>query len=227
MKRILEAIKNFFYGVLVALFTIGISTIISLNLKFIYNLSIDKYNLDKVGQVSKEMLIKDYSTLINYLQNPFVDKLKFENFSMSNNGEFHFYEVKKIFLSIYLLTFIILIFFIILFIIRRNKKKKNNIYKLFNYGVNTLTCIIVVLLSAIFIDFSKAFIIFHKIFFNNDYWIFDERTDPIIKVLPEEVFMLYAIVIIFIIIANIFICKLYYYKKTFSKKNKEDKSISA
>lgn len=226
MKRILEVFKKIFYGFLLAIFTIGISTIISLNFKFIYSFSIDKYNLDKVGQVSKKMLMKDYSTLINYLQNPFVDKLNFENFSMSNNGEFHFYEVKKIFLAIYLLTFIIFIFFIVLFIIRKSKKKKINIYKLFNYGANTLTGIIAVLLLAIFIDFSKAFIIFHKIFFNNDYWIFDERTDPIIKVLPEEVFMLYAIVIIFIMMAYIFICKLYYYKKTFSKKNKEEKSIS-
>ena len=90
-----------------------------------------------------------------------------------------------------------------------------------------LICIIVALLSVIFTNFSKAFIIFHKIFFNNNYWIFDERTDPIIKVLPEEVFELYALVIISIIVVVIFISKLYYYRKTYVKLNKKDKGISA
>lgn len=226
MKRILNTFIKIFYGFLFAIFTMGISTIISLNSKFIYSFSIDKYNLVKIGQVSKEMLMKDYSTLINYLQNPFIDKLNFVNFPMSNNGEVHFYEVKKIFLSIYFITFIIFIFFTILFFIRKYKNEKIHIYKLFNYGANTLICIISILLSAIFIDFSKAFIIFHKIFFNNNYWIFDERTDPIIKVLPEEVFLLYALVIISIIIIVIFICKFYYYKKKFIKTNKKEKSIS-
>ena len=227
MKRILEGIIKVFYGFLLALFTIGISVIISLNFKFIYSFSIDKYNLDQIGQVSKEILMKDYTTLINYLQNPFIDKLNFINFPMSNNGEFHFYEVKKIFLGIYIITFIIFIFFIVLFIIKKYKSKKIYIYKLFNYGANMLIFIIATLLSIIFINFSKAFIIFHKIFFNNDYWIFDERTDPIIKVLPEEVFKLYTLVIISIIIVAIFISKLYYYRKTYIKLNKKDKGISS
>ncbi|MFU7518064.1 DUF1461 domain-containing protein, partial [Clostridium sp. HCS.1] len=61
---------------------------------------------------------------------------------------------------------------------------------------------------------SKAFVIFHNIFFNNDYWIFDERTDPIIKVLPEDVFMLYSLVIVALVIIAVIVYKLYYnYKK--------------
>lgn len=213
MKSIFNNINKIIYGMLIAIFTIGISTIAVLNSKFIYYYSIDKYGLDKLGNISKEMLIKDYSILIRYLQNPFIDKLNFNNFPMSVNGEIHFYEVKKIFLSIYLITICIGLFFALSFIIKKIKGRKINLYKKLNYGANTLLVIIISLLSAMFIDFSKAFVIFHKIFFNNDYWIFDERTDPIIKVLPEEVFMLYALVIVALVIIAVVVYKFYYYYK--------------
>lgn len=211
MRSIFNSIIKVIYGIFIAILTIGISTIMTLNSQFIYHYSIDKYSLDKLGNVSKEMLIKDFNTLIKYLQNQFIEKLKFNNFPMSINGEFHFYEVKKIFLSIYCITIFIVLFFIVLFIVNRITGKKIYFHKILNYGANTLIFIIISLLSAIFIDFSKAFVVFHKIFFNNDYWIFDERTDPIIKVLPEEVFMVYALVVIGLVIFGIIVYKLYYY----------------
>ena len=37
-------------------------------------------------------------------------------------------------------------------------------------------------------DFSSAFIRFHKIFFTNDLWILDPRTDTLIQMLPEPFF---------------------------------------
>ena len=45
------------------------------------------------------------------------------------------------------------------------------------------------------IDFNKAFILFHKVFFNNDMWMFDPAADPIIEILPEAFFMHCAMVI--------------------------------
>lgn len=225
MKNLLVTVKKFLYGILVSLFTIGISTIITLNSKFIYSYSIDKFNLADIGKVSKDMLMKDFSTLINYLQNPFMSKLKFINFSMSINGEFHFYEVKKIFLYIYIMTIGVSLIFLLLFIYRKVNNKNISIYKTLNYGANSLICIIGGILAAIFIDFSKAFIMFHKIFFNNDYWIFDERTDPIINVLPEEVFRLYALVIISLVVFFIILYKVYYYKKSLKRTEKYNKSI--
>lgn len=102
MRSIFNNMIKVIYGIFIAILTIGISTIMALNSQFIYHYSINKYSLDKLGNISKEMLIKDFNTLIKYLQNPFIEKLKFNNFPMSINGEFHFYEVKRIFLFIYL-----------------------------------------------------------------------------------------------------------------------------
>ena len=46
------------------------------------------------------------------------------------------------------------------------------------------------------LDFDRAFVIFHKIFFpGKDNWLFDWRTDPIILALPQEFFRNCAILI--------------------------------
>lgn len=213
MRKIIKLLINTVEGALISLLTIGISVIITMNLKSIYKYSIDKFNLVKLGGVSKDNLIKDFNGLISYLQNPFIKKLEFDNFIMSKNGEFHFYEVKNIFLNIYLLVFIILIILLARVIYCRYKKIPMKWPSLLNKGANGLIVIIAFLASVIVTNFSEAFIMFHKIFFNNDYWIFDEKTDPIISVLPEELFELYAIIILSIIIVSIIIYKGIYYKK--------------
>lgn len=38
-------------------------------------------------------------------------------------------------------------------------------------------------------DFSKYFVVFHRIFFNNDLWILDPATDMLINIVPEPFFM--------------------------------------
>jgi len=46
------------------------------------------------------------------------------------------------------------------------------------------------------IDFDRAFVIFHTLFFpGKDNWIFDWRMDPIILILPQEFFRNCAILI--------------------------------
>ncbi|MCT1989293.1 DUF1461 domain-containing protein, partial [Helcococcus kunzii] len=39
------------------------------------------------------------------------------------------------------------------------------------------------------IDFSSAFVKFHKIFFDNDLWLLDPKTDLMIRMLPEKYFL--------------------------------------
>lgn len=212
MKKINEIGIKFIKGLVIALFTLGISVIFTLNLKIIYEYCIDKFKLNYIVNLSKEDIMLDYNNLINYLQNPFNKKLSFDNFIMSKNGEIHFFEVKRIFLFIYLITLIIFILGLIYIYINKINKNKTNIYKDLNYGANTLILFICIIASSMLLDFSKAFIIFHKIFFKNDYWIFDERLDPIIKVLPEEVFMIYAVVILILVLLFIISYKIYYYK---------------
>lgn len=47
------------------------------------------------------------------------------------------------------------------------------------------------------LDFNRAFVIFHKLFFSGkDNWLFDSRKDPIINMLPAEFFRNCAILIL-------------------------------
>ena len=60
----------------------------------------------------------------------------------------------------------------------------------------SVLAIIVLLFGIVSINFDKAFVIFHKIFFaGKDNWTFDPRYDEIINVLPQEFFMNCAIFI--------------------------------
>ena len=50
-------------------------------------------------------------------------------------------------------------------------------------------------------DLDRAFIVFHSLFFpGKDNWIFDQRTDPIIRLMPEEFFRNCAILILALLI---------------------------
>lgn len=46
-----------------------------------------------------------------------------------------------------------------------------------------------ILAGIISTDFTKYFIIFHQIFFRNDLWILDPRTDLLINIVPESFFV--------------------------------------
>ncbi len=56
-------------------------------------------------------------------------------------------------------------------------------------GTVMFFAVLAVLAGIISTDFSKYFIVFHKIFFRNDLWMLDPRTDLLINIVPEPFFM--------------------------------------
>lgn len=70
----------------------------------------------------------------------------------------------------------------------------------------------------IVVNFEGSFVLFHKIMFNNDYWIFDPNLDPVINILPEEFFFHAGLMIlILIIIASLNNYLIYRFLKESSK----------
>ena len=55
-------------------------------------------------------------------------------------------------------------------------------------GTGAVFAVALVLIDIISTDFTKYFIVFHKIFFNNDLWVLDPRTDMLINIVPEGFF---------------------------------------
>lgn len=183
--------KEFIYAIINAFMIISGSVLLGLNLRFLYY-----FNIPKIQALNEEYsgsLIKsNYDILIDYL-NPFYrGKLRLDGLAMSPQGEFHFEEVKVIFDLVFIL-FLVMLFLSILIFIRKRKEKD---YRYMKYTA-VLTFIIPVILGIPFlIDFSRSFVIFHEIAFSNDYWIFDPRIDPVIRILPEWFFMQSAFLIL-------------------------------
>lgn len=71
-------------------------------------------------------------------------------------------------------------------------------------GVFFAACL--ALAAVISTDFSRYFVVFHHIFFDNDLWILDPDTDMLINIVPEAFFMDTAlrIAIVFAIFVTIF-----------------------
>ncbi len=56
-------------------------------------------------------------------------------------------------------------------------------------GTGLFFAVICGLAAIISTNFSKYFIVFHRIFFNNDLWILNPQTDLLINIVPEPFFM--------------------------------------
>lgn len=70
-----------------------------------------------------------------------------------------------------------------------SKKRGRFMGKWMSLGIFANHILLVVLIVLVLTDFTKYFTIFHKMFFNNDLWILNPRTDLLIQMLPEPFFI--------------------------------------
>lgn len=200
-------------GIFSLLITIlALSITLTINLKLLYIFDIDHLNILNGLDLTKAELIKNFDELMRYLNNPFVGTLKLSDFPVSESGAFHFYEVKRLFLLCYSLL-IVSIVPSILFM--RQLIKRNRVWRLirpFQWGM----MIPLVFATVMFFWFDQFFIAFHGVFFNNDDWLFDPVTDPIINVLPEAFFM-HSFILFFIILELLFLSGIIFGKRSLKK----------
>ncbi len=192
LKRLIHIIT----GVLFTLFFISLGLIVAIQWRGLYYHDIDSLNIVETSGFSEEIIRENYDALIDYCSPFFKGELSFPSMPSSENGIQHFAEVKAIFVAFY---YILAISSPLLFLLLwRNLKKKD-------FHILRTSAMITVILPTIvglacFLNFDRAFTIFHKLFFRNDYWLFDPRFDPIIEILPSEFFLHCALVIISIVI---------------------------
>lgn len=193
---IVRLLRDIFYAISI----IAISVLGVLNATVVYKYAIHKYELNSYTGLSTEILMENYKRVIYYVQNPFIKKLVFNNLPMSNFGEIHFFEVKRIFVFLYIISIVFVGIMIFKILTNKNNDLGRRLIKSFNNSVNIIALILISISMMAAINFSEAFYYFHKLFFRNDYWIFDPVTDPIINALPEEFFMIELILIIVVLI---------------------------
>lgn len=76
---------------------------------------------------------------------------------------------------------------IIFYYLRRDKSKIMGKYLGIGLSFNYIFLIILGVLVKI--NFNKYFIVFHKLFFNNDLWLLNPKTDLLIQIMPEVFFV--------------------------------------
>lgn len=85
--------------------------------------------------------------------------------------------------------------------------RKHKLHRFLNrgpafWGATGLSAVLLVIGTAAATNFDKAFTLFHTLFFpGKDNWVLYANVDPIIRVMPEELFRNCAIVILGIIVA--------------------------
>lgn len=206
MHKFRQLLSELYVSIVITLLSISIWAVFVLFFRPIYYGCIPLLHIESTSGFTKGKILENYDALIDYFS-PFVKgTLNLPSLTQSEFGIQHFAEVKNIFLGLYVLIPITLI--LLLVYVYATRKKKDLHY------LKTASITIIgapLLLGAGFlIDFDKTFTIFHKIFFRNDYWIFSPSQDPIIRMLPEEFFMICGIVIIVFQLLMSLLCYILY-----------------
>ena len=188
--------KRFLLPILITLFLISASAVFTLNFRALYYHDISSLNIEEISGYSEHVIRENYNALIDYNSIFHRDPLDL-SLPMSREGRIHFQDVK-----------------------RNLRCPADHLphhsdsfpdpgIRSWKQGCRKFlrnSAILSVLLPAaagilIASNWENAFILFHEIMFSNDYWIFDERTDPVIQILPDEFFLHCALMIIALILA--------------------------
>lgn len=167
------------------LFILSLSIAVTINFRPLYAVIIDYLQITDIVDLSKEQILLNYRILLDYLNTPWVNSLNMPNFPSSASGLFHFFEVKKLFMLVYLILIISGVGTVWFFQLLNRKRQSWRLLPYFRWSM----LIPLVVLLALVVRFDTLFLLFHQVFFNNDAWLFNPATDPIILALPAEFFM--------------------------------------
>ena len=194
MRQLASVLASVAVGVAI----LGTSVTFVLAARFSYPwFSAGRYNSH---QLTMAQMQANYDRIIEYSLFPWVRELHLETLPMSDAGAQHFAEAKDIFQLFVQGGLLALVVAVVLgsWLWRRHRST----------GFLTAGAIIalvtpLMLAVPLAIDFDRAFVVFHEIAFDNELWIFDPRTDPIIDYLPEALFMrnAFAILVVMIVLS--------------------------
>lgn len=202
----MKSLMNYLFIVFFCLLIITGIIQLSVRCKEIYYLDIDYLKIDKLSGRSKEEIKLNYDYLIHYNLRKENTVFKMPTIISSEPGKIHFEEVRDIFQNIVKIFKLSLLISIVgLYINIKNKD-----YTFLKSTSKLLIYIPGILLIPLIINFDGSFILFHKIMFNNDYWIFDPNLDPVIEILPDVFFLHMGVIILILIILSSLVCNLLY-----------------
>ena len=195
-------VSNILLSLIMPLTIISLAIVLTLACKPLYYLDIHALHIPEATGYTISEIKSNYNAVIDYCLSFGNAPLEFPTFPMSEGGRIHFEEVKNIFnLFKYMAIGGTLASTAGILWMRRRHC----------YGYLKLTAILTVALpafvgAAVALNWDRAFVTFHEIAFNNDYWLFDPATDPVINILPDAYFLHCAVMILVLVILGSLSC---------------------
>ena len=96
-------------------------------------------------------------------------------------------RIQNVLIVLFLLTLGLFLF--------RGRAQIRTLYRSWQIGTAAVFLGLATLAAVIAVNWHHAFIVFHEIFFDNDYWILDPRVDLLINIVPYDFFIAASIFI--------------------------------
>ncbi len=195
-------------ALVLTLTVISVSVVAVLAFRPLYYLDIKALDIPAQSGYTEEEIRENYDVLIDYNLSLGKERLKFPSLAMSDPGRIHFEEVKVIFnLFEYLaLGGVVLSAAGIIFCARRKEFLYLKLASILTVALPAVLGLFVAL------NWDRAFVTFHHLAFDNDYWLFDPLTDPVITILPDTFFLHCALMILGCVVLGSVVCGVVYRK---------------
>lgn len=188
----MKKISNLILAFSMSLFIITSIVKFTVVYKPLYYFDIKHLNIPILSGMSEEEIKLNYDYLIKYNTSYSDYEFNMPTLKSSIQGKIHFEEVRDVFKVLNKINIISGVISVLGIYIVLKKKE----IKIIKYAGIISILIPIFLVIPITIQFEKSFEIFHRLIFNNDYWIFDPSKDPVINMLPAEFFLHCGVVIL-------------------------------
>ena len=183
-------------AVLIALVILSGSIALPILCRPFFYMHIKPMNLGAMVGLTEEGVKTAYNEMMDYctgVSNTFsAGQLPF-----SQEGASHFADVQKLFVLDFRVLAVSGVLLLTLLLWQRKKPVRLLGHTPGFWGAIGLGVSFLVIGGLAALDFGRAFVIFHKLFFpGKDNWLFDSRKDPIINMLPAEFFRNCAVLIL-------------------------------
>ena len=195
-------------AVVTAVFILTASIAVPILLRPFYYLHIGPLGLEESTGLSREQIIQAYDEMMDFCTGR-TDEFSTGVLPWSMSGRDHFADVRDLFL-LDLRTAAVSGLLLLGWTLAR-RRNRGQPYRFMKrgfafWGSVGLGGAFLTVGALAALDFSRAFVLFHTVFFpGKDNWLFDPRTDAIIRILPQAFFRNCAI---FILLLMVLLCAL-------------------
>ena len=187
-----EKISDGVFAAVLTLFILSCSVTLTLAFRPLYYYDIGHLHIPETSGYGVEEIRANYDALIDYNLSPTAGELVFPTFPMSREAGIHFAEARGIFQGF---LWMLAATAVCAAAGMWYKCRRKRYGCLLAAGILT-PCLLLAAGGMLLIGWDRAFILFHELVFQNDYWLFDPVTDPVITILPDTFFLHCAVMIL-------------------------------